>query len=371
MKIDAHYYALLANARAVGFNEKTSWQIAYASQYVDDALYNQILLGKKPPTEVMCDVINGKYGFFNMATCHDYMKIYTFNYNAMMNNTCAFHFVPDCNGNNFPKKLRCKQNSKVIKYIITEAIKEGDPVKFGLSLHPLADSYAHQGFSGLLSKVNDIKNLRRIRVSFRDLFFNLFLGFMQPLREWFYHVLDRATPAYGHAQARQYPDMPFLVWRYQYDATPDFSYEYQDTGIIDNRRRYREAFNQMREYLIKFLRNHPQYRDDDFSYPDIEKLDRLLVSRQVTWRRIRQWKTFLTKWLFFKDQDKINYDKNQWLAQAFKNYSTVSHDRRRLENAVLDDHFTESNWYRFYRAVKWYKIKFYQGCKANGLHIPQ
>ena len=37
MKIDAHYYALLAFARAIGFKKECAHRIAYASQFVDDA----------------------------------------------------------------------------------------------------------------------------------------------------------------------------------------------------------------------------------------------------------------------------------------------------------------------------------------------
>ena len=37
MKIDAHYYALLAFCRACGFDKESACTIAHASQFVDDA----------------------------------------------------------------------------------------------------------------------------------------------------------------------------------------------------------------------------------------------------------------------------------------------------------------------------------------------
>lgn len=371
MKIDAHYYAVLAYARAVGFKKEVALQIAYASQFVDDAKYNQIVLQDKPPVSVKCDRIGGKDAFFNMATCHDYFKIYTFNYHAMINNTSAFHFVPGCEGANFPKKLRCKRNSKVIQYIAERAIKEPDPVKLGMVLHPFADTFSHHGFSGLLSKVNDIKNLRRIPVTFRDYFFNLFLWFLEPLKWWISHFMDRITPAYGHAQAREYPDIPFLVWRYRYDYTDVFSYNYQDSGEIDNRQLYIRAFKQIKIYLEKFLIKHPQFKDPGFFYANFKEMEALLVARRIKCRRIYAWKKFLRNRLFINSDTCIHYDRKKWLNEAFQSYEKVPEDRRRLEKAVFNKDFDKSNWYRFYHAVKWYRNKFFEGCKDNGLDIPK
>ncbi len=44
MKIDAHYYTVLAFARMVGYKKEIAHQIAYASQFVDDAKINKMSL---------------------------------------------------------------------------------------------------------------------------------------------------------------------------------------------------------------------------------------------------------------------------------------------------------------------------------------
>ena len=43
--------------------------------------------------------------------------------------------------------------------ILKAALKEGDPIKLGITLHAYADTFSHQGFSGILSKVNDVEEL--------------------------------------------------------------------------------------------------------------------------------------------------------------------------------------------------------------------
>jgi len=42
LKKDAHFYAVLALSRACGFKKKSANDIAYASQFVDDAKINLI-----------------------------------------------------------------------------------------------------------------------------------------------------------------------------------------------------------------------------------------------------------------------------------------------------------------------------------------
>lgn len=152
MKIDAHYYAVLAFARAIGFNKDSAYQVAYASQFVDDAKINLMYLKEDPGANVKNDVFDGRHLFMNMATCHSYTRVKTFNYDSMINNTCAFHFVPGCEGKKFSEKLRCKEDSEVTKNIINKALEQPDPIKLGIVLHAYADTFSHQGFSGLLSK---------------------------------------------------------------------------------------------------------------------------------------------------------------------------------------------------------------------------
>ena len=99
MKVDAHYYGVLAFARACGFTKAAAWSVAYASQFVDDAKINQLTISG-PIHGIDLDYLSPP-SLLNMATCHSYTRMKTFNLAAMINNTCAFHFVPGCLGDGF------------------------------------------------------------------------------------------------------------------------------------------------------------------------------------------------------------------------------------------------------------------------------
>ena len=222
MQRDAHYYAILALCRACGFKKDSAQVIAYASQFVDDAKINLMFLSYTSDL-VEHDLVENKPAFFNMATCHAYFRMKTFNYEAMVNNTCAFHFVPGCVGENFTKKLQCKEESPVILDILEDVFLEDDLIKLGMILHAFADSYTHQGFSGMLSKVNDIKNCKaktKAYLGIVDKILQVLEKFNQKKYDKYFQDI---MPAYGHGQAREYADLPNLVWSYEYDYSDEFN----------------------------------------------------------------------------------------------------------------------------------------------------
>ena len=158
MRIDAHYYAVLAFAIQCGFKKASAKTLAYASQYVNKTKINQLTIdGPTYGIDLDCKITNS---LINMSTCHSYGHLKTYNLAAMINNTCAFHFVPACDGDKFAWKMICKPEGPILREIKDRAIKEDDLVKLGIVLHAWADSYSHQGFSGLFSKPNDIQELQ-------------------------------------------------------------------------------------------------------------------------------------------------------------------------------------------------------------------
>jgi len=307
-----------------------------------------------------------------MATCHSYSRIKTFNYNSMTGNTTPFHFVPGLKGESFPKKLRCAEKSPVITTILNEALDDENLIKFGLVLHPYMDTFSHQGFSGLLSKVNDIKNcyaISKIPGTFLNYFIKIFKSF---LKNKFDSLLDSAMPAYGHGQAMDYPDLPFLSWSYEYDYSEEFREDYRSTGVIENPERYKRAFSNVKKYLLDYLNRHPEYRDNDISFKDFAVLFDNLTSQDTDNERIKKWRETLIKaWLFKKSDTALFYNKDVWLKEAFTNYEKEKFDKRKVNGAILAANFSTSNWYRYYLAVKWYKERFFTVCKEQGLTIPR
>lgn len=371
MQRDAHYYAILAFCRACGFNKESAQVVAYASQFTDDAKINLMYLNN-PSANIEHDIVENKPAFFNMATCHSYFRIKTFNYEAMVNNTIAFHFVPSCEGENFTKKLRCKEEAPIILDILEDVFLEDDLIKLGIILHAYADSYTHQGFSGMLSKVNDIKNCDAKNKGDLGLLYKVLAFFTEFSREQYDKLLDGIMPAYGHGQALDFPDVPYLSWSYEYDESDEFNGSYAKVEI-DNEERFKRAFNRIRKHLEYYLIKHKQYFDSNLNYNNFDSLmDTLLVEDFNNNKREDYWiRLLIDQGLFNKgDLDLIIYDNNKWLKEAFSNFDRKKFDHRIVEGVQLADNFMSSNWYYFYLSVKWYKIKFFEYCTKYQLSIP-
>lgn len=371
MNIDAHYYGILAFARAAGFKKEYAHTIAYASQFVDDAKINHITLNNAPE-DVEFEIVSNQPSFFNMATCHSYSKINTFNYEAMVNNTIAFHFVPGCKGENFAKQLRCSEESPIILSILDDLKKEDDLVKLGIALHAYADTFSHQGFSGLLSKVNDIRDCHPNTKIHNSAIENIIDVFRRISSKSFDKYFDKLSPAYGHAQALLYPDIAYLEWEYRYDYSDEFSEQYIVT-INNNKERFTEAFKKIQLYLQSYLENNPKYKDDNFSCDNYELLFSVLLKEGSKKEKIKYWKdTFIELRLFnAADAGITDYQDELWLKEAFSNYQKDKFKNRKVDGAELSPNFVESNWYKYFKAVKWYKTKFFNYSSEHMLEIPR
>ncbi len=370
MNRDAHYYAVLAFCRACGFKKKSAHVIAYASQFVDDAKINLMFI-KKSNITLEHDIVNNQPAFFNMATCHSYFRIKTFNYEAMVNNTTAFHFAPGCKGENFTKKLRCMEESPVILDIIKDVFLEDDLIKLGIVLHVYADTFSHQGFSGMLSKVNDIKNCEaktKVGLGLLDKIPEVFKYFNQ---EKYDKLFDQIMPAYGHSQATDFADLPYLKWSYEYDYSDEFNGSYKMVEI-DNKDRFKRAFNAIRKYLEDYLIKHNQYFDSNLRFKNFDILMDTLVLEGTDNKREKNWQRLLIEQgLFNKDDlDLISYEENKWLKEAFSNFDRKVFDSREVAGVQLAANFANSNWYGFFLAAKWYKKKFFEYCTKYQLNIP-
>jgi hypothetical protein len=371
MKIDAHYYAVLGFCRACGFTRESACTIAHSSQFVDDAKINHVVIHGQIPEGVHYDIIEGRPSFFNMATSHSYTRIKTFNYDAMINNTSAFHFVPGCNGKGFVKKLRCKEAGPVITRVLQEVLETEDLVKVGGALHAYADSFSHQGFSGLLSKVNDIDRLKILRKS--GVLSDRYRKALKWIREGFCRWGDWVIPAYGHGQALALPDVPYVAWSYLYDYSDEFSDTLKSSGIIDNKERYTRAFKGIVKHLVLYLMKHPEYQEEEADLDCLHALFEALLTRKRDSGRIKNWQKVLVAQGLFEegDQDALAYDAERWLKEAFSNFDRKTFDKRKVVGAALRKDFAQSDWYGYYLAVRWYKERVFHYCHQQGLEVCQ
>lgn len=204
MQIDGHYALTYTLARMVGFDHERAEIIAYSAQYVDDATNSGIV---KFDNDAM---------FSRISSAHE-MSLYDMQYytDAHENHLVwvPFHFLPGNDtkprGENpegsFIRKLVCKPYSDVAIEMLEACLEDINKPYFlqrvGITMHVFADTFAHQGFAGVVHDINKVNDLEC---------HNFDIGFFDSLTS---KALNSKFPM-GHGAALTCPDMPFLKWSY-------------------------------------------------------------------------------------------------------------------------------------------------------------
>lgn len=258
----------------------------------------------------------------------------------------------------------------MIMDILNQALTDPDLVKLGIVFHAYADTYSHQGFSGLPSKVNDIKKCNAINEVYLESGDFLLYLFKHVFIERFDAVFDRIIPAYGHGQAMSLPDLPYLIWTYTYDCSEEFHGEYRAVSI-DNRERYQRAIVHIKHYLLQYLFLHPQFGDKDKKKYDFDRLMKQLIQKGSDKNREEAWISFMLEQGMYCERDipTIVYYEDDWVSEAFIDYDKRIFNNRRVLEAKITKNFDHTCWYRFYLAVKWYKKLFFTSCRKHALFI--
>ncbi|MGE5328683.1 MAG: DUF6765 family protein [Deltaproteobacteria bacterium] len=211
MEIDFHHAVTYVLARLAGFNAGEAEIIAYSAQYVDDAIYDNTVLFNN--------------GAIYKPVCSAHKALDYRNFNKLANHLVwvPFHFLP---GNCFKKedeckedfylKIICRPNSYIADDMIRECIrrhKEPNALyRLGITMHVYADTWAHQGFSGIQHFSN--------RVQFLDDETSRKLG--NKVAKYFSGIFDNELSKFlddvmpiGHGAVLSYPDKPYLKWKYK------------------------------------------------------------------------------------------------------------------------------------------------------------
>ncbi len=205
MNAEFHYYAIYFLCRRSGMGSERCSDIAFASQYVDNAIlaYDIDDGGFAYRTEV-----TQNYIFWDESTLRD---IYL-----------PFHFIPG-----EIEKARAQRidgaasrwtvtpDSPLAKELLVEALRSGDDFRIGIALHSYADTWAHQHFSGRVEPGN---------------------------------VVDPSSPlpAAGHLQALRSPDDAMGTW---IDGRLN-----RGLSHVNNRARFLEAARKIYRYLRTSMR---------------------------------------------------------------------------------------------------------------------
>lgn len=206
MQIDFHHTVTYVAARLAGFEKSESEVIAYAAQYVDDCTSSGTVY------------FDNKALYERLSSAHK--MIDHRNMEAMANHQVwmPFHFLPGNGGKaagkdpdgRFIEKIICRPNSPVAQDMVRSCIEKKDRPYglhlLGITMHVYADTWAHQGFAGVLHSVNEVEDAEETSDS------GIFDG---GFGKWLRDQLDDAIPPLGHGRANIFPDMPFLSWQYK------------------------------------------------------------------------------------------------------------------------------------------------------------
>lgn len=275
MQIDFHHSVTYVAARLAGFEHKEADIIAYAAQYVDDA------------------TIGGPVFFDNKAM---YSRISSAHKSVDLKNLddvenhlvwLPFHFLPGNGGlpagsdpeGSFINKIVCLPDSPIAQEMVAAVILDQDKPyslhRLGIAMHIYADTWAHQGFAGVLHEINDVENAREIGKS----------GvFSRSLQKFLNEFLDDALPPLGHARANVLPDMPFLTWRYD---------NARQNGIErDNANLFCQAADALCIAMGRYCMKDPQAAVKGIGLADMQKIRNLFSELAMEDGEMRQ-----QKWL--------------------------------------------------------------------------
>ena len=218
MNAEFHYYAVCFLCLRAGLPERRAVDIAFASQYVDNAIlaYEIDDGGRSYSTQV-----TQNYVFWDETTLRD---IYL-----------PFHFVPGDRAraqaeraDGAASRWTVTPDSPLAKELLVAALRTGDDFRIGIALHAYADTWAHQNFSGRVEEGNSLDP-------------------SSPL------------PPAGHLQALRAPDDASGSW-----VDPRLE---GPLARVDNGERFRGAARKIYRYLRTYLRM--SFEDEDLHIDEL------------------------------------------------------------------------------------------------------
>jgi hypothetical protein len=337
MQIDFHHTVTYVAARIAGFSHGEAAIIAYSAQYVDDATSSGTVF------------FDNKALYTRISSAHKTLDLG--NMNDVENHLAwlPFHFLPGNGGlpagddpkGTFINKIVCRPDSPVAKEMIAAAILDQDKPyslhRLGIAMHIYADTWAHQGFAGVLHEINEVENATEIGDS------GVFSGGPQIFLNG---ILEDALPSLGHARANILPDMPFLKWQYDND---------REKGILrNNTELFCEAANALCIAMRRYRQKDPQAAVEGIETAEMQKIRDLFSKLKIKdgEARHQRWLGAIQAGTFSFGSATLTYaddGKNSWKAQALGTSSD-------LPVHTYQTSFLTSNWKLFHDALQQYRL---------------
>lgn len=370
MEQDSHYYVIYLMCLTAGLEAEEAYEIAYSSQYVDDATDGR--------EKIVLDENKNKYRFDPLRTSHNGFE--SIGVDVQQKIYYPFHFLPGLDGETFEQKMVTCPGKKGLLFnkVIDETLKSKNHYRVGISLHALADTYSHADFSGLWSWSNDANRVNYIPAG-KNWFSNLF----GKCRWHFRRALFAASPPIGHSNAFTFPDFPYLTWKYV-----DYNGKFVP---VSNNTKFANGFLDLYEDLIgKYaaqLKKSPRFIRGDKKIAHTRQNEEL---RQTLWngvnysgrlkKRCENWKKIIRDFVqeFNSEIDRkieaakaqaerdellkqkialpsyhLQYKKSDWennVYKKIKKFFFFDSGKRKLKVSI--DDFRNSRLYHFHEAAR-------------------
>lgn len=333
MQIDFHHGTTYVVARLAGFSQAEADIVAYSAQYVDDAISRGTV---HFDNKAMYSRINSAHKMIDKRNAKELANHLVW---------IPFHFLPGNGGEKagenprgeFIEKIVCVHNSHIARDMVRNTIEEKGKMyglhRLGVAMHVFADTYAHEGFAGVLHPVNEVENANEISDS---------RVFGSCLKTLLLEVMDDTIPPLGHGRANVLPDMPFLEWEYKNHKN--------ETVRRNNTDLFCDAADEMCKAMKRYRFGDPDAQVDGIALGDMEKIRKLFLrhpdkdgnKRHVIWlHAIRD------GYFSFGGED-VAYTakgKSSWKEQAIGS----SFD---LRVHSYNENFLTSNWKLFHDALQ-------------------
>jgi hypothetical protein len=351
MQIDFHHGVTYCVARIAGFDQQRAAIIAYASQYVDDAI-------EEGPVR-----FDNGLTFNRISSAHKTLDYRNFEQLANQQVWVPFHFLPGNHGlaagqsapGDQVDRSICRPNSHVAQDMLRECIRTQQLPhslqRLGISIHVYVDTWAHQGFTGINHKINRASKLlddqgqidpaKQARI---QKFYEKNLG---------EQIIDRVTGLFvsellplGHGAVLSYPDKPFLKWGYT-----------NGLGEVirrDNPADFLAAADHMCQWLQRYL-----FGNGDVVLPGLPAVDRSVIADLLENTRDWESETRHELWCRAIKDGKFSFGsedcsytaegEGSWVAEAFGMSNPHFEDPR--YSHPYPANFLASNWKLFHDAL--------------------
>lgn len=240
----------------------------------------------------------------------------------------------------FISRLVCKPDSCLARDMVSECIKNADEInglhRLGITLHVYADTWAHQGFTGIQSDINRVQYLSGDSISE-----NLIEKVSQYFTECFDHscskFVDGVSPL-GHGAVLSYPDRPHLKWSYKDSQGKEI---YRNNPV-----EYKEAVQKIYMAMKRFQNRNPSAQVEELNQKDLDQILELFEAFEDNdgEARHKRWLEKVKEGFFSFGSEDVEYLSS--LEQAALGEMTEGN------KYVLNKTFFNSDWKMFHDALR-------------------